>query len=49
MSLGAKRGVAETRIFQNGGDDVFEVLRVNITVFKADRPDLAPADNEGGN
>lgn len=47
MSLGAKRGVAETRIFKNG--DVFEVLRANVTVYKADKPDLAPADNEGGN
>ena len=47
MSLGAKRGVAETRIFKNG--DVFEVLRANITVYKADKPDLVPADNEGGN
>ena len=40
MSLNAKRGVAETRIFQ--GDDVFEVLRVNITVYKAGKPDLTP-------
>lgn len=47
MSLNARRGVAETRIFKNG--DVFEVLRANITVYKADKPDLAPADNEGGN
>ena len=47
MSLGAKRGVAETRIFKN--NDVFEVLRANITVYKADKPDLVPADNEGGN
>lgn len=45
MSLGAKRGVAETRIFKNG--DVFEVLRANIAVYKADKPDLIP--NEGGN
>ena len=45
MSLGAKRGIAETRIFKNG--DVFEVLRANITVYKADKPDLTP--NEGGN
>lgn len=44
MSLGAKRGVAETRIFRNG--DVFEVLRANITVYKAEKPDLIP--NEGG-
>lgn len=44
MSLGARRGVAETRIFKNG--DVFEVLRANITVYKAEKPDLIP--NEGG-
>lgn len=44
MSLNAKRGVAETRIFKNG--DVFEVLRANITVYKADKPDLTV--NEGG-
>lgn len=44
MSLNAKRGVAETRIFKNG--DVFEVLRANITVYKAEKPDLIP--NEGG-
>lgn len=38
LSLGARRGVAETRIFKDG--DVFEVLRANITVYKAERPDL---------
>lgn len=40
MSLGAKSGIAETRIFKNG--DVFEVLRVNVTVYKAGKPDIAP-------
>ena len=40
MSLNERRGVAETRIFKDGDDDVFEVLRVNITVHKADKPDL---------
>lgn len=48
MSLGARRGVAETRIFKNG--DVFEVLRANISVYKAEKPDLehhAP-DEQGG-
>ena len=40
MSLNSRRGVAETRIFRNSDDDVFEVLRVNITVHKADKPDL---------
>lgn len=43
ISLRQKSGVAETRIFKNG--DVFEVLRINITVAKADRPDIAPAEN----
>lgn len=38
MSLNARNGIAETRIFKDG--DVFEVLRVNITVQKAERPDL---------
>ena len=38
MSLNTRRGVAETRIFKDGG--VFEVLRVNITVYKAEKPDL---------
>lgn len=38
MSLNTRRGVAETRIFKDG--DVFEVLRVNITVYKAEKPDL---------
>lgn len=42
--LNARCGVAETRIFKNG--DVFEVLRANITVYKAEKPDLIP--NEGG-
>lgn len=38
LSLGAKNGVAETRIFQSNGD-VFEVLQVRFTVFKAEKPD----------
>ena len=41
LSLGARDGVAETRIFKDG--DVFEVLRVNITVHKAGKPDTEPA------
>lgn len=48
MSLNTRRGVAETRIFKDGDDDVFEILRVNITVHKADKPDLVvhvPNDN----
>ena len=40
LSKGKKRGVAETRIFKDG--DVFEVMRVNITVFSADKPDTEP-------
>ena len=40
ISLGARRGIAETRIFKN--DDVFEVFRFNIAVRKADQPDLEP-------
>lgn len=40
ISLGAERGIAETRIFKEG--DVFEVLRIDITVKKADQPDLEP-------
>ena len=39
-SLGARSGIAETRIFKNG--DVFEVFRFNVTVKKADKPDTAP-------
>lgn len=42
ISFGARNGIAETRIFKNG--DVFEVLRINITVFKADQPDLEPIE-----
>ncbi len=40
ISLGAKSGIAETRIFKNG--DVYEVLRVNVTVYKAGKPDIEP-------
>ena len=39
-SVGARTGVAETRIFKDG--DVFEVFRVNITVKKANKPDTEP-------
>ena len=42
ISYGARNGIAETRIFKN--DDVFEVLRINIAVFKADQPDLEPIE-----
>lgn len=41
-SLGATHGVAETRIFKDG--DVFEVLRININVKKAEKPDIEPAN-----
>ena len=40
ISLGARSGVAETRIFKDG--DVFEVLRILVTVEKAIKPDTIP-------
>lgn len=40
ISLGARSGTAETRIFKDG--DVYEVLRINITVQKAEQPDIEP-------
>ena len=40
ISLGTRSGIAETRIFKNG--DVFEVYRFNITVRKAQKPDIEP-------
>ena len=42
VSLGAKSGVAETRIFKDG--DVYEVLRISVSVSKASKPDLAPVE-----
>ena len=42
ISLGSKSGIAETRIFKNG--NVYEVLRINIKVYKADKPDLVPVE-----
>lgn len=42
ISLSARNGVAETRIFKNG--DVYEVLRINVVVRKAEKPDLIPAE-----
>lgn len=44
ISVDQRMGIAETRIFKNG--DVFEVLRVNITVAEAEKPDIVPGDNE---
>lgn len=44
ISVGARNGVAETRIFKNS--DVFEVLRINITVKKAEKPDTVPLEGE---
>lgn len=41
-SVGELRGVCETRIFK--GDDVFEVYRINISVAKAEKPDIVPAN-----
>ena len=43
ISYGARTGIAETRIFKDG--DVFEVLRINIAIAKADQPDIVPANN----
>lgn len=40
ISLGARNGTAETRIFKDG--DVYEVLRINVTVQKAEKPDTEP-------
>lgn len=38
ISVGEISGVAETRIFKN--DDVFEVLRINVSIAKATKPDV---------
>lgn len=43
ISLGVWRGTAETRIFKDG--DVFEVLRINVTVQTAEQPDIEPQQN----
>ncbi len=40
ISLGVREGVAETRIFKDG--DVYEILRINVAVHKAKKPDIAP-------
>lgn len=40
VSVGVKKGIAETRIFKDG--DVFEVLRLNVVVKKAEKPDTVP-------
>ena len=40
VSVGVNFGIVETRIFKNG--DVFEVLRVNVEVKKAEKPDTVP-------
>ena len=42
ISIGTKSGIAETRIFKNG--DVYEVLRIDIRVHKAERPDVSPTE-----
>ena len=41
-SVGEQFGICETRIFKD--DDVFEVYRINITVEKAEKPDIVPAN-----
>ena len=43
-SLGAAYGVAETRIFKDG--NVYEILRINVNVRKAEKPDTEPNQNE---
>ena len=45
VSLARRSGVAETRIFKAG--DVFEVLRVVISVNSAGKPDLEPHEPTG--
>ena len=40
VSVGTTFGVAETRIFKDG--DVYEVLRVNVEVKRAEKPDIIP-------
>ncbi len=40
ISRGMTSGVAETRVFKDG--DVYEVLHINITVIKAEKPDITP-------
>ena len=40
ISVGARSGIAETRIFKDG--DVYEVLRINIDVKNAEKPDIMP-------
>ena len=42
ISLGVRHGVAETRIFKNA--DVFEILRININIYKAEKPDIIPVN-----
>ena len=42
ISLGVENGVAETRIFKNG--DVYEILRVNVKVRDAKKPDIEPLE-----
>ena len=48
VSVGSKSGVAETRIFKNNHSfdvyDVYEVLRIDIKVLKANKPDIAPLE-----
>ena len=40
ISVGQARGIAETRIFKDG--DVYEVLRINVKIEKAEKPDVVP-------
>lgn len=42
ISLGAQLGIAETRIFKDG--DVYEVLRIRVSVKQAEKPDITPTE-----
>ena len=43
ISLGSRFGIAETRIFKDDSSgDVYEVLRINVKVCKAKKPDITP-------
>ena len=42
ISVGIRKGVAETRIFKDG--DVYEILRINVSIYKAEKPDIVPVN-----
>ena len=44
ISRGSRSGIAETRIFKDDvSGDVYEVLRINVSVEKAKKPNITPA------